>query len=94
MSTSEASFGSHVGGWGQQATQGLHAMMARSCAVLEATRQGDSVQSSVSVDLGKASRSWEAEEKGCIGYQGPEEKVTEEKKEGREENPSQFLLSP
>lgn len=91
LSTSEASSGSHVGGWGQQELD-THAMVAGVYAVLEATRQRDLVRSSTSVDLGKASRSWKAEDKGGIGHQGPVEKVTKEKGE-RRYSPSQFLLS-
>lgn len=69
-------------------------MVARSYAVLEATRQGDSVQSLISVDLGRASRSWKAEEKGCIGHPGSEEKVTEEKRREEKKTPVSSCCLP
>lgn len=56
-------------------------MVARSYDALGVTRQRDSVQSVTSVNLGKASRSWKAEDNGGIGHQGPVEKVTKEKRE-------------
>lgn len=95
MYTSEASFWNRVGGgWGQQAIPELHAMGARSCAVLEATRQWDSVQSLISVDLGKASSSWKAGEKGSIGHPGPVEKVTEDKRREEKQSPVSSCCLP
>lgn len=66
-----------------------NALVARSYAVLEATRQRDSVQSLTGVDL----ESQQILDKGDIGHQRPVEEVTREKRvEEKQATPSSCCL--